>query len=105
MMTSPVATGGACGSASTVTGSFPFPLSVRAVLPRSLCNATGMFRAVAQPASASAEGSFVRAEIALLVLGLLAVTLAGLWASGGDVRGWERSVFRAINDLPEFMYR
>ena len=31
--------------------------------------------------------------------------LSGLWASASRLPGWERSVFRAVNDLPGFVYR
>jgi membrane-associated phospholipid phosphatase len=41
--------------------------------------------------------------VAAAGLGLLA--LCGLGAAGGQVSGVERSVFRAINDLPAWLYR
>jgi undecaprenyl-diphosphatase len=63
-----------------------------------------MFRAVAQPDSAAAQRSLFRAELALLLAGLAVLAVTALAASGGDVAAWERSVFRAINDLPEFLY-
>jgi undecaprenyl-diphosphatase len=63
-----------------------------------------MFRGVAPPDSAAAQRSLFRAELALLVAGLVVLLVSALAASGGDVAAWERSVFRAINDLPEFLY-
>jgi undecaprenyl-diphosphatase len=63
-----------------------------------------MFRAVAQPDPAAAQRSLFRAELALLIAGLAVLLVTALAASGGDVAAWERSVFRAINDLPAFLY-
>jgi glycosyltransferase 2 family protein len=38
------------------------------------------------------------------VAGLVVVALGGVVADGGDVDSVERSVFRAINDLPDWLY-
>jgi membrane-associated phospholipid phosphatase len=53
---------------------------------------------VAQPRS------LFRAEMGLLLAGVAVIVVTALAASGGDVAPWERSVFRAINDLPDFLY-
>jgi undecaprenyl-diphosphatase len=37
--------------------------------------------------------------------GLLLVVVCALVAQGGGVPGWERQVFRAVNDLPDWLYR
>jgi undecaprenyl-diphosphatase len=60
---------------------------------------------VAQPDSAAAERSLVRSELALLFGGLALALFSGLPVSGADVPSWERAIFRAINDLPDFIYR
>ena len=59
---------------------------------------------MAQPVSAAPESSFARTELALLVSGLALLVLTAFAASGGDVAPWERSLFRTINDLPDFLY-
>jgi len=60
---------------------------------------------VAQPDSAPvAERSLFRAELGLLVFGLVVVLVTAFAAGGGDVASWERSAFRVINDLPDFLY-
>ena len=59
---------------------------------------------MAQPDSAAAEGSLVRAELALLVGGIALAVCSGLPVSGADVPGWEAAIFRAINGLPDFLY-
>jgi len=60
---------------------------------------------VAQPDSAPvAERSLFRAELALLLGGLVVLLVTAVAASGGDVAAWERAFFRAINDLPDFLY-
>jgi len=59
---------------------------------------------VAQPASAAADRSLFRAELALLLSGLAVLLVTALAAGGGDVAAWERAVFRTINDLPAFLY-
>jgi undecaprenyl-diphosphatase len=38
-------------------------------------------------------------------VGLLLVVASALVAMGGTVPGWEQSVFRAVNGLPEWLYR
>lgn len=48
--------------------------------------------------------SLFRAEMRLLLAGVAVIVVTALAASGGDVAPWERSVFRAINDLPDFLY-
>ena len=37
--------------------------------------------------------------------GLLLVVVCALVAHGGGVPGWERQVFRAVNELPDWLYR
>jgi len=59
---------------------------------------------VVQPESAAAEGSLFAAELALLLCGVVVLVVTALLAAGGDVSSWERAVFRAINDLPDFLY-
>jgi len=59
---------------------------------------------VAQPDSAAADRSLFGAELALLLAGLALLLVTALVASGGDVASWERTIFRAINDLPDFLY-
>ena len=63
-----------------------------------------MFRHVGQPDSAAADRSLLRAELFLLLAGVAVVLVTGFAAGGGDVASWERSVFRTINDLPDFLY-
>jgi undecaprenyl-diphosphatase len=44
----------------------------------------------------------------LIILGAAAVAVAilcGLIAAGGEVPGWEKSIFHAINDLPDWLER
>jgi len=59
---------------------------------------------VVQPDSAAAERSLLRAEVGLLLSGLVVLLITALAAGGGDVAAWERTVFRAINNLPDFLY-
>jgi membrane-associated phospholipid phosphatase len=40
-----------------------------------------------------------------IVVGLVILGLGLVVVRDGTVPGWERSVFRAVNDLPEFLYR
>jgi undecaprenyl-diphosphatase len=40
-----------------------------------------------------------------IVVGLVVVGIGMLVVRNGDVPGWERSAFRAVNDLPSFLYR
>jgi membrane-associated phospholipid phosphatase len=58
-----------------------------------------------EPDSAAAEGSLIRVELALLFGGLALALCSGLPVSGARVPGWEEAIFRAINDLPDFLYR
>jgi len=60
---------------------------------------------VPEPDSAAAERSLIRSELALLVGGLALALVSGLPVSRGDVPSWERAIFRAINDLPDVLYR
>jgi undecaprenyl-diphosphatase len=60
---------------------------------------------VAEPDELPAGRSLVGIELALLIGGLLVALLSGLPVSGSHVPGWERSVFRAVNDLPDVLYR
>ena len=60
---------------------------------------------MAQPDSAAAESSLIRVELALLVGGIALALCSGLPVSGGGVPAWEEAIFRAINDLPDFLYR
>src|SRR4051812_23840424 len=46
----------------------------------------------------------IEVELALLVLGVAVLVLAALPTRGDNVPGWERSLFRAINDLPGWLY-
>ena len=46
----------------------------------------------------------LRAELSLLLAGVAVVLVTAFAAGGGDVAAWERSVFRAINDLPDLLY-
>jgi undecaprenyl-diphosphatase len=39
-----------------------------------------------------------------IVVGLLVLVVGGLIARDGTVPGWEESVFRAVNDLPDWLY-
>jgi len=64
-----------------------------------------MFRGVGRPDSADADRSLFRAELAALLSAAVVLLVTALAASGGDVPQWERTVFRAINRLPEFLYR
>jgi membrane-associated phospholipid phosphatase len=64
-----------------------------------------MFPAVGGPDSTAAGRSLFRAELALLLSALVVLLITALAASGGDVAAWVRTVFRAINDLPDFLYR
>jgi undecaprenyl-diphosphatase len=44
----------------------------------------------------------------LIIVGAVAVAVAilcGLIAAGGEVPGWEKSIFHAINDLPDWLER
>lgn len=59
---------------------------------------------MAEPDTGAADRSLFGAELALLLTGIVLLVVAALAASGGDVASWERSVFRAINDLPGFLY-
>ncbi len=54
--------------------------------------------------SAPAERALFRAELALLLVGAVVVLVTAFAAGGGDVAPWETSIFRAINDLPGFLY-
>jgi len=58
-----------------------------------------------EPDSAAAEGSLIRVELALLIGGIALALCSGLPVSGARVPGWEEAIFRAINDLPDFLYR
>jgi undecaprenyl-diphosphatase len=59
---------------------------------------------VVEPREASSGRSLVGIELVLLIAALL-VGFASWWpVSGRQVPGWERSVFRTINDLPGFLY-
>ena len=51
------------------------------------------------------ESSLVGIELALVAGGLLVGLLSGLLVSGTHIPASERSVFRAVNDLPDFLYR
>src|SRR5438309_2359631 len=63
-----------------------------------------MFRRVGGPDSAADARSLLRAELALLLSALAVLLITALAASGGDVASWERTIFRAINDLPGLLY-
>jgi undecaprenyl-diphosphatase len=61
--------------------------------------------AVARLREASGDSSRTRLELLLLAAAVAVACLSGLPASRGGVAGWERSVFRAFNDLPGVLYR
>jgi undecaprenyl-diphosphatase len=46
----------------------------------------------------------VEVELGLLILGTVVLVGAGLLTKGDHVPGWERGTFRAINDLPGWLY-
>lgn len=59
---------------------------------------------MAQADSPAASRSLLGADLALLLCGVAVLVVTALLAGGGDVLSWERPVFRAINDLPAFLY-
>src|SRR6266568_5178812 len=60
---------------------------------------------VARPRSAwSARVSGARDALRLLIIAVVVGVLSWIPASGRRVPGWERTVFRAVNDLPGFLY-
>ena len=44
-----------------------------------------------------------RAELTAIVVGLVVIVLGAVVVRDGTVPGWERSLFRAINDLPDWL--
>lgn len=44
-----------------------------------------------------------RTMLIAFAVGLAVATLSALVASGGDVAGWEASIFHAVNDLPDWL--
>ena len=60
---------------------------------------------MAQPDAGADHESRIRLELVLLCTALVLTLVSVVPASTGDVPGWERAVFRAINDLPRFLYR
>jgi glycosyltransferase 2 family protein len=45
-----------------------------------------------------------RDGLAIVVAGLAVLVIGGVIARNGEVPGWEESIFRAVNDLPEALY-
>ena len=45
-----------------------------------------------------------RNELIAIVVGLVVLVAGALVADGGNVPGWEESVFHAVNDLPDWLY-
>src|SRR5947207_6158749 len=94
---------GACRSASVVTARTPSPAVTRS-LARAAPISNRYVSHVGQPDSTAADRSLLRAELSLLLAGVAVVLVTAFAAGGGDVAAWERSVFRAINDLPDLLY-
>jgi undecaprenyl-diphosphatase len=44
-------------------------------------------------------------QLTVMALGLAVLVLGALIARNGTVPGWEESVFHAVNDLPQWLYR
>ncbi len=81
------------GGAGALLGR-PAPLRRRGAVPRGLTAVSRL------------DGLHPAVRWLLVALaGLVVVVIGGLIADGGDVGSVERSVFRAVNDLPAWLYR
>ena len=56
------------------------------------------------PSSGRVEPPAARTEVALLIVALLVAVASGLSVTGNRVPGWERGLFRTVNDLPGALY-
>src|SRR5437763_10895723 len=55
---------------------------------------------VTVPSSGRVEPPAARTEVALVIVALLVGVASGLGVTGNRVPGWERGLFRTVNDLP-----